>query len=127
EHGEAARLRLRPHRLRHAVRAEHDGCAAGNFVELLDEHRALALQIIDDEAVMHDLVAHVDRRAELRERLLDDCDCPIDAGAESARIGEKNLHHESFAGSAAGSSRRWRKLSRISAAAPTVIALSATL
>ena len=52
----------------------------------------LALQVVDDEPVVHDLVAHVDRRAELRERLLDDRDRAIDAGAEAARIGEQDLH-----------------------------------
>ena len=48
-----------------------------------------ALQVVDDEPVVHDLVAHVDRRAELRERLLDDRDRAVDAGAEAARIGEQ--------------------------------------
>ena len=40
---------------------------------------------------MHDLVAHVDRRAELRERALDDLDRAIDAGAEAARLGEQDV------------------------------------
>ena len=87
-----------------------------------------ALQVVDDELVVHDLVAHVDRRAELRERLLDDRDGAIDAGAEAARIGEQDVHHRrSFAVARRRSRVRWRKLSRISSAAPTVIALSATL
>ena len=42
--------------------------AGGHLVELLDEHRALGAQVVDHELVVHDLVAHVDRRAELRER-----------------------------------------------------------
>ena len=54
----------------------------------------MALQIVDDELVVHDLVPHVDRRAELRERLLDDRDRAIDAGAEAARIGEQDVDHQ---------------------------------
>jgi hypothetical protein len=38
-----------------------------------------------------DLVAHVDRRAELLERALDDLDRAIDAGAKAARLGEDDL------------------------------------
>ena len=74
------------------MRGEHDRRAGGHFVELLDEHRALRLQVVDDEPVVDDLVAHVDRRAELRERLLDDRDRAVDAGAEAARIGEQDVH-----------------------------------
>ena len=92
EHRETARLGLRAHRFGDAVRGEHDGAAARDLVQLLDEHRAFRLQVVDDEAVVDDLVAHVDRRAELRERLLDDRDRAVDAGAEAARIGEQHVH-----------------------------------
>jgi len=37
-----------------------------------------------------DFVAHVDRRAEFFQRALDDGDGAVDAGAETARVGEKN-------------------------------------
>jgi hypothetical protein len=37
--------------------------------------------------VVHDFVAHVDRRAELDQRALDDLDGALDAGAEAAGIG----------------------------------------
>ena len=64
----------------------------GTSCELLDEHRAFRLQVVDDELVVDDLVAHVDRRAELRERLLDDRDRAVDAGAEAARVREDDVH-----------------------------------
>ena len=40
-----------------------------------------------DIGVVHDLVAHVDRRAELVQGALDDLDRAVDAGAETARLG----------------------------------------
>ena len=36
----------------------------GDLVELLDEDRALRLQALHDVAVVDDLVAHIDRRAD---------------------------------------------------------------
>ncbi len=121
-----ARGGLRANGLGHAVRREHDRAPRRHFVEAFDEHRAFRLQVVDDEAVVDDLVAHVYRRAELRERLLDDGDRAIDARTEAARIGEQHLHRIPLA-TRAGSSSRLRKLSNIRIAAPTVIALSATL
>ena len=59
-----ALLRLLAHRLRDAVRAEDHGLAVGHLGEVVDEHGAALAQALDDEAVVHDLVAHVDRRAE---------------------------------------------------------------
>jgi hypothetical protein len=56
--------------------------------QFLDEHRAQRLQAIDDVAIVDDLVAHIDRRAEFLDGALDDLDGPIDARAEAARAGE---------------------------------------
>src|SRR5439155_19672362 len=92
EYGETTGFRFGAHRLRDAMRAEHHRGTVRDGVELLDEHGTLALQIIDDKAVVDDLVAHVDRRAELRERLLYDRDRAVNAGAVSAPIGEQNVH-----------------------------------
>ena len=50
-----------------------------------DEHRALGLEAVDDELVVDDLVADIDRRAVALERELDDPDRAVDAGAEAAR------------------------------------------
>ncbi len=41
-----------------------DGVAGGHVGQVFDEDRALGAQAVDDEAVVHDLVADVDRRAE---------------------------------------------------------------
>ncbi len=128
EHAEAACFGIGAHRLGDAVRGEHDRRAGRNLVQLLDEHRALVAQVVDDELVVDHFVAHVDRRAELHERLLDDRDRAVDAGAEAARIGENDVHHlESLGAAGAASPGRSRKLSMMRKAAPTVIALSATL
>src|SRR5262249_26128446 len=56
------------------------------------EHRAALLEVVDDEAVVHDFVAHVDRSAQRLDRALDDLDRAVDAGAESAGIGEYDFH-----------------------------------
>ena len=82
---QAARDRAVRHRLRHAVRREDHRPAVGNLVQLLDEDRALAPQFVDDELVVHDLVANIDRRAEALDCQLDDADRPVDAGAKTAR------------------------------------------
>jgi hypothetical protein len=44
----------------------------------------LGAQIVDHVLVVHDLVAHVDRRAVQLERALHDLDRTLDAGAEAA-------------------------------------------
>ena len=67
--------------------AEDHGAAVRDLGELVDEHGAAVAQALHDEAVVHDLVAHVDGRAEGVERALDDLDRAVDAGAESTRIG----------------------------------------
>ena len=74
-----------------AVRGEDHGGAVGHLVQLLDEYRAEGAQPVDDVAVVHHLVAHVDGRAEQFDRALDDVDGAVDAGAEAARIGEQYL------------------------------------
>src|SRR2546429_86368 len=80
------------HRLRHAMRAEDHRAAGRHLLELVDEHRAFRAQVLDHELVVHDLVPHVDRRAELVERALDDLDRALDPGAEAAGVGEENVH-----------------------------------
>ena len=80
------------HRLRHAMGAEHRHRAVGHFVQLLDEARALVLERVDHMAVVHDLVAHIDRLAVFLERPLDDVDRPHDAGAKAARLGKNDSH-----------------------------------
>ena len=73
------------HRLGHAVGREDDRPVVGTFIQLLDEHCAHRLQAVDHMAVVHDLVAHIDRGAVLLDGALDDLDGPVDPGAEAAR------------------------------------------
>src|SRR3546814_8480400 len=54
------------------------------------------LEVVDHVAVVHDFVAHVDRRAERLDRTLDDLDRAVDAGAEAAGIGEDDVHGTEF-------------------------------
>jgi hypothetical protein len=89
--GEAALEGGRRNSLGHAVSGEHHRPVVGDFVELVDEHRAKLSQPLDDKAVVDDFVANVDRRAEPLERELDDLDGAIDAGAESARRRDQHL------------------------------------
>ena len=91
--------------------------------ELLDEYRAQGAQPLHHVAVVHHLVAHVDRRPEELERTLDDIDGAVDAGAEAARIGEQYLHQARSRACA----RLSRQASSSSSAAPMVMAESATL
>ena len=64
---------------------------SGHLVELADEDRALPLQVLHDVFVVHDLVAHIDRRAMDRQRLLDRIDGADDPGAEAARGTEQDV------------------------------------
>ena len=80
------------HALGHAVRAEDGDGARRDLGQLLDEDRALGLEAIDHELVVHDLVPDVDRRAVFLERALDDFDGAHDAGAESARLRKNDFH-----------------------------------
>ena len=75
------------------MRGEDDRGPCRHLVELVDEDRALGAQVAHDVGVVDDLVAHVDRRTELRERALDDLDRTVDAGTEAARLGEDDIHH----------------------------------
>ena len=92
EHREPAPRGFVFHRRRHAVRGENDRGAVGHLVELVDEHRAELAQTLDHVHVVHHFVPHVDRRAEQPDGALDDVDGAIDAGAETAGIGEQDLH-----------------------------------
>jgi hypothetical protein len=83
-----ARIGFTPHGLRHPVRAEDNGGVIGDFVQLVHEYRPLFFKAIHHEFVMHDLVAHIDGRAEKLERALDDVDGAVNAGTKTARIGE---------------------------------------
>ncbi|MOA36210.1 hypothetical protein D3C78_1577190 [compost metagenome] len=80
--------------MRHAVRRVDQGGAGWHVLQLLDEDGALVAQVVDHEAVMHHLVADIDRGAVDFQRSLDDGDGTVDAGAETARVGQHDgLRH----------------------------------
>src|SRR5579864_3603991 len=93
---QAARLGVRLHRRRDAVRGENADLAFGNLGLVLDEHRTELLEAPHDVLVVHDLVADVHGWPVLLEQALDDLDRAVDAGAERARSGEENLHASAF-------------------------------
>src|SRR5580704_1861873 len=61
-----------------------------DLVQFVDEDCALLGQIRYDIAVVHNLLANVNRRAKGIERNLHDIDSPHDTGAEASRLEEKN-------------------------------------
>jgi hypothetical protein len=64
------------------------GRSSGHSSSSSTKTAPLARRSVDHEAVVHDLVAHIDGRAPFLERHLDDLDRAVDAGAEAARRGE---------------------------------------
>ncbi len=75
-----------------AVGAENGDRIGRHFGEVLDKARALGLQALHHVLVVHDLVAHIDRRPEFLQRPFDDLDGAHDAGAETTRLGENHFH-----------------------------------
>ena len=92
EHGQAALFRVILDAARDAVRAEDRNGAGRHLAQVLDEARAFCAQAFDDMAVVHDLVADVDRRTVDLQRSLDDVDGANDAGAEAAGLGQDHPH-----------------------------------
>src|SRR5262245_27946502 len=80
------------HALCDAVRAEDGDGALRHLRELLDENGALGLEAVHDELVVHDLMAHVDRRPVFLEGALDDLNRAHHAGTESPRLCEHHMY-----------------------------------
>ena len=72
----------------HAVRREHHDGSLGHFVRLVDEYRSGLGQGLHDMPVVHDLVAHVHRRAMLLQCAFDGLDGAIDSGAVPPRLSQ---------------------------------------
>jgi hypothetical protein len=84
--------RARAHVLRHPMRGEHHRSGrVRDLVKLLDEDGALVFQALHDVAVMHDLVADIDRRAETLQSAFDDLNGTFHASAEAARRAEQDV------------------------------------
>src|SRR5699024_6812061 len=78
-----------------------------DLVDLLDEDRALLPQTVDDELVVHDLVAPVDGLVGVLEGPFDGDHSPVDARAEAARFGKQDS--SASHGSNVGDHRRRRQ------------------
>ena len=84
---------------------EHDDGALRHLVGLLDEDRARLGQRLHDVHVVHDLVAHVHRRAVLLQCSLHGLDRAVDPGAVSARLGKQHPLTRDATGDRARSAR----------------------
>lgn len=82
EHLQPTPLGFLAHGLRDAVRAEDHRGIVGHFVEFFDEDRTTLFEVVDNEAVVHDFVPHIDRRAQRFDRTLDDLDRTVDTGTK---------------------------------------------
>ena len=87
-----ARARLTLDVLRYAMGAEDRDGAVGNVADLFDENRAFGTQRFDDTFVVHDFMAHIDRRAETFYRTLDDLDGPFDPRTKAARLRKDHVN-----------------------------------
>src|SRR5207249_2530908 len=58
----------------------------------VDKLRPFCAQPLDDVAVVHDLMADIDRRPVFLERALDDLDRSFDPGAKASRLGQHHSH-----------------------------------
>ena len=85
---------------RDAVGAEDDALAGGHLVEAFDENRAFLFQRLEHEAVVHDLMAHVERASVGAQRAADGLDGTIDAGAKAARLSQDDFFDRSLRPSA---------------------------
>ena len=92
QHGQAALLRFFLHAARHAVGAEHRHGVGRNLGQVFDEARALGFERFDHALVVHDLVAHIDRRPVFLQRAFHDLDRAHDACTKSARLSQNHLH-----------------------------------
>ena len=70
-------------RLGHAMGRKDHRPVGRTVAEFLDEDGAHLLQPLHDMGVVNDLVAHVDRRTPLAERLFHDVDGPVHACAKA--------------------------------------------
>jgi hypothetical protein len=68
------------------VSAENGDTAGRYLIDLVDEMRAFSAQTLDNMAIVHNLMADVNRGTELFDRALDDLDRPFDTGAETSRL-----------------------------------------
>ena len=80
------------HAPRHAMGAEYGDGLRRDLGKVLDEDRPLVFQAFDHVFVVNDLMPHIDRRAILLERALDDFDRAHDARAKAAWLRQIDFH-----------------------------------
>ena len=90
EHWKPASGRLLLDAARNAVGAEDRHRVFGDLGERLNEAGALGLEAVDHVLVVHDFVAHVNRRAVLLQRALDDLNGADHARAKAMRLRQHN-------------------------------------
>src|SRR5579875_3332227 len=73
-----------------AMRREHERRAGGDVGDVVDEDHPLPGELLDDEAVVDDLVVAVDGGLEDADHPGERLDRHLDAGAEAARLGEQD-------------------------------------
>jgi hypothetical protein len=92
QHREIATRSLVLDCLRHPMGAENSCRSGGDLVQLFDEPGALALKLVNDVAIVDDLVTHVNRRPVLHESAFHDLDSTYHACAETPRLRKNYLH-----------------------------------
>jgi hypothetical protein len=85
DHTQLALLRFGTHSRRNTVCAENQNRAFWHFANRFDENRAAPPQLINDVAVMHDLVMNIDRLAVGFQRQVDNVNGTHHTCAEPAR------------------------------------------
>ena len=68
------------------MRGKHHRATIGDVFEFIDEHRAKPAQLVDNEAVVDDLVADIDRWAVALDRQFDDPDRAVDVVATITNV-----------------------------------------
>ena len=71
--------------LGHTMGGKDHGAIIGAFIEFFDKHRAFVTQTINDEFIVNDFVAHIDRRAPFFDGTFDDLNRAYNARAKPAR------------------------------------------
>jgi hypothetical protein len=74
------------------VSAENRHCIGWHFGKILHKARAFGFQAFDYKLVVHDLVAHINRRSIFFQGTLDDFNRAHDAGTEPAGLRQHHLY-----------------------------------
>ena len=83
---------------RHPVRAENDALPFRNLFERIDKDGALTFEGLEHEAVVHYLMAHIERSSVGAQRAAYRLNGAVHTGAKSARFGQDYFFNRCFAG-----------------------------